>query len=284
VHTRRAALLAIGLVLAVLGPVGAANAATGTVDVEDYGFRPGTVRIEPGDRVRWSNQGMQVHTVTSDNPGGENFDSGRLGEGEEYTHTFPDAGTFAYHCEIHNSMNGVVQVGEPPTTTTSSSTTSTSTTTTTRPAPATTTTTQPAPTTTTAPRPATTVTTRAPAGAESPAPTTTTTGPAATTTTAPPPTTTATAPGSTTTTAGETTTTTAAAEAGTPLGPEVPDPPAPQEEDGEGDLAGQTATSPRPDGSGGGANFTALLLVVALLGAGAFGGWTLWKLRPDQTT
>jgi plastocyanin len=278
---------AMGLVIAVLGPVGVATAATGTADVEDYGYRPETVRIEPGDRVRWSNQATQVHTVTTDDAGAEDFDSGRLGEGEEYTHTFQQAGTFPYHCEVHSSMQGVVQVGEPSTTTTSSTTTSTSTTTTTTgPAPTTTTTTQPAPTTTTtAPRPATTVTTlRSPSAAESPA-STVTSAPPATTTTRPGVTTTTTAPpeSTTTTTTGETTTTTAAAETGAPLGPEVPPPPPPQEEDGEGDLAGQTASAPR-SGPGGGADFAVLLLVAVLLGAGAFGGWTLWKLRPDQTS
>jgi hypothetical protein len=68
------------------------------------------------------------------------------------------------------------------------------------------------------------------------------------------------------------------------LGPEVPPPPAPQEPDGEGDLAGQTASSPGSGESGGGGTFTALILVAALLGAGAFGGWTLWKLRPEQSS
>lgn len=285
----RTVLVAVGLLAAVLGPVGAAAAATGSVDVEDYRFAPSEIRIEPGDRVRWTSRGNQTHTVTTDDAGAEDFDSGRLGKNDEYTHTFQDEGTFTYHCEIYSSMSGVVQVGSPPagsTSTTSpptTSTTTTSTTTTTRPAPTTTTTRPPAATTTTTapPPPTTTVTTaRAPSGAESPAPTPT----SAPTTTRPPETTTTTAPPETTTTTAPVTTTTApaATEEATPLGPEVPPPPAPQEEDGEGDLAGQTASAPRR-GSNGGADIGVLLLIAALLGAGGFGAWTLWKLRPGNT-
>lgn len=272
----RAVLVAIGLLAAILGPVGAAAAATNYVTVEDYHFVPGEVRIEPGDRVRWTNEGNQVHTVTSDNPGREEFDSGRLSNGDEFTHTFQTAGAYAYHCEVHDSMNGVVQVGAPPTTTSSS----TSSTTTTQPPPTTTTTSPPATTTTVPGAPATTATTsRTPAGAESPAPTTTT-GPPATTTTRPAATTTTTA--ATTTTVGESTTTTVAEAGGTPLGPEVPGRPPPQEEDGEGDLAGQTAAPSRSGDSGGGNNAGVILLVLAVVGAGAFGSWTLWKLRPGN--
>ena len=277
----RAVLVAIGLLAAVLGPVGVAVAATNYVTVEDYHFTPGEVRIEPGDRVRWTNEGNQVHTVTSDNPGNEDFDAGRLSNGDEFTHTFETAGTYAYHCEVHGSMNGVVQVGAPETTTTSStSTTTTAPPTTTTQPPPTTTPTSPSATTTTAPAaPATTATTsRTPAGAGSPAPTTTT-APPTTTTTGPATTTTTVA---TTTTVGESTTTTVAAVGGTPLGPEVPGPPPPMEEDGEGDLAGQSAARPRSGGSGGGTNAGLILLVLAVVGAGAFGGWTLWKLRPGS--
>ncbi len=130
----RAVVLLFGLVAAVTGSVDGARAATGTADVEDYRFSPSEVRIEPGDRVRWTNRGDQVHTVTSDDPGAEDFDSGRLGRGDEYTHTFSKPGRFTYHCEVHSSMSGVVQVGSPPTTTTRPPpTTTSSTTTTTRP-------------------------------------------------------------------------------------------------------------------------------------------------------
>jgi hypothetical protein len=82
---------------------------------------------------------------------------------------------------------------------------------------------------------------------------------------------------------GESTTTTVAEAGGTPLGPEVPGPPPPQEEDGEGDLAGQSAAPSRSGDSGGGTNAGLILLVLAVVGAGAFGGWTLWKLRPGSS-
>ena len=294
-------LLAIGLPAGVLGLVGPAAAATGNVDVDDYGYAPGEMRIEQGDEVRWTNQGDETHTVTSDDPAADAFDSGELDSDDDFSHRFDNPGTYSYHCEIHDSMQGVVQVGPPVTTTSTSATTTTtittttttsSTTTTTRPRPTTTTTrpgrttttTAPSATTTTAPSaPTTTVTTgRPPAAAESPAPIP---APAPPTTTRPPATTTTATVGSTTTTAGETTTTTtAASEPGVPLGPAVPERPPPQEEDGEGDLAGQGASSPLSSrGSDGGVNAGFILLVVALLAAGAFGGWTLWKLRPGSS-
>jgi len=38
------------------------------------------------------------------------FDSGRLGKGQRYTHTFKRAGKKPYHCEIHPHMKGRITV------------------------------------------------------------------------------------------------------------------------------------------------------------------------------
>ena len=48
------------------------------------------------------------HTVTSDEAG--IFDSGPLGGEATFSFTFLDPGTYAYHCSIHTSMTGTVQV------------------------------------------------------------------------------------------------------------------------------------------------------------------------------
>jgi Copper binding proteins, plastocyanin/azurin family len=45
--------------------------------------------------------------VTADD---SSFSSTEIGEGETYSRTFDTAGTFAYHCEIHDYMTGTVSV------------------------------------------------------------------------------------------------------------------------------------------------------------------------------
>jgi plastocyanin len=37
--------------------------------------------------------------------------SGRLEEGDEFSHLFRTVGTFSYHCTIHPDMRGTVKVG-----------------------------------------------------------------------------------------------------------------------------------------------------------------------------
>ena len=56
----------------------------------------------------WVNRGNTPHTVTSDDG---LFDSEALNPGESFMFTFPEAGTFSYHCEIHPFMTGSVTVG-----------------------------------------------------------------------------------------------------------------------------------------------------------------------------
>lgn len=82
---------------------------------ERYQFTPGEITVGIGDTVTWTNDSDAPHTVTSDDGGGP-LDSPELGEGDSYEETFDTAGDYAYHCEIHDYMQGVVHVTDlPPT-------------------------------------------------------------------------------------------------------------------------------------------------------------------------
>lgn len=48
-----------------------------------------------------------THTWTGD---GGAWDSGPLSKDQSFTRLFSQAGTFTYHCAIHSSMTGTVQV------------------------------------------------------------------------------------------------------------------------------------------------------------------------------
>ena len=160
-------LLTVLAMAAALAPMAPASAAVTDAAIADFAFSPNPVNVKVGDTVKWTNSDSSPHTVTADNG---SFESDSLSNGGTFSQTFNQAGTFAYHCEIHPTMQGTVQVAVQSTTTTAAPTTT---------APPTTVTTAPA---TTATAPPTTPTTRA---------TTTSTAPRSTTT-APRPTTTAT--------------------------------------------------------------------------------------------
>ena len=79
--------------------------ATASVAILDRSFSPTTVTVAPGGTVSWTNQSDRDHTVT-----GTGFDSGILGGGGRFSHTFPSAGTFTYICELHSEMRASVTV------------------------------------------------------------------------------------------------------------------------------------------------------------------------------
>jgi plastocyanin len=91
-----------------------------SVSIQDNFYSPAHITISRGQVVQWTNNGSHRHTVTS-NPGragctprsAESFDSGELSAGATFTHTFNQAGTFPYHCEIHRcAMAGTITVTE----------------------------------------------------------------------------------------------------------------------------------------------------------------------------
>jgi len=81
---------------------------TKTVLIKNFRFKPANITIKRGTRVRWINKDPHPHTATANNK--RSFDSGRLGKGQSYTHTFKSAGKKPYHCEIHPFMRASVVV------------------------------------------------------------------------------------------------------------------------------------------------------------------------------
>ncbi len=81
-------------------------AETVTVDIANFTFDPGTVTVQVGDTVTWTNNDSVPHTATS---GDGSFD-GEMQPGESFSFTFEDEGTFDYICEIHPDMEGTVVV------------------------------------------------------------------------------------------------------------------------------------------------------------------------------
>ena len=77
------------------------------VRIIDNRFRPRSITIDRGTRVRWVNRGSNPHTSTS-NTG--IWDSGTLSPGEGFTRRFGRRGTFRYHCEIHPTMTATITV------------------------------------------------------------------------------------------------------------------------------------------------------------------------------
>jgi LPXTG-motif cell wall-anchored protein len=75
--------------------------------ITDFKFSPGTTTIHVGDTITWTNNGPSAHTATANNG---SFDTGALTKGKSASHTFTQAGTFAYICTIHPFMHGTVVV------------------------------------------------------------------------------------------------------------------------------------------------------------------------------
>ena len=76
--------------------------------IQNFRFEPAHITIKRGTKVRWINKDRAHHTATATKR--KSFDSGRLGKGQRYTHTFKSTGKKQYFCEIHPFMRGSVTV------------------------------------------------------------------------------------------------------------------------------------------------------------------------------
>ena len=84
-----------------------AKAKPAEVAVQFSAYGPSQLDVLPGQTVLWSNVSSRTHTVTSDTG---LFDSDHIHPDQSFEFTFTKPGTYQYHCTIHNSIRGEVDV------------------------------------------------------------------------------------------------------------------------------------------------------------------------------
>ncbi len=77
------------------------------VTIQNLAFSPQTVAVAAGSTVRWTNKDSVDHQIASDTGA---FGSSLLANGQTYSFTFTQAGTYPYHCAIHPFMTATVIV------------------------------------------------------------------------------------------------------------------------------------------------------------------------------
>ena len=86
-----------------------------TVTIENFAFMPAELTVPVGTTVVWTNEDSVAHTVTAgtpDSPDTALFDSGDMNQGDTFSYTFDEPGSFAYFCTIHPNMTATVIVEE----------------------------------------------------------------------------------------------------------------------------------------------------------------------------
>lgn len=105
----------LGLALFLLLPHGSSTAgadagatasAAKSVSIVNFAFKPGTLKVNRGAGVAFTNSANTAHTATK----GGVFDTKQIKPGKTVVVKFGKRGTFAYHCKIHPFMKGKIVV------------------------------------------------------------------------------------------------------------------------------------------------------------------------------
>jgi plastocyanin len=82
-------------------------AAATTVHIKNFAFSPTPLQVKAGQTITVVNDDTVSHTFTADGGG---FDSGTIAAGASATVTVAGTGSVGYHCNIHTTMKGSLQV------------------------------------------------------------------------------------------------------------------------------------------------------------------------------
>ena len=80
------------------------------IAVQGNAFVPAALTIPAGTTLTWVNMDGEAHDVIA---GDLSFESPLVNPGETWQFTFMAPGTFAYVCDLHANMEGVITVVEP---------------------------------------------------------------------------------------------------------------------------------------------------------------------------
>lgn len=108
IHFLAAALFSLAAACAPsTGSPASGSAQTHIVEISGMAFTPSALDVAVGDTVTWINRDVVPHTATAENGA---WDSGSLGQGEEWSLVVKASGPVDYRCAFHPRMTGVVSV------------------------------------------------------------------------------------------------------------------------------------------------------------------------------
>ena len=73
------------------------------VKVLDNTFNDENIKVAPGTKVVWTNDGRQDHDIVPVGDGDWGVEPGDFEAGAVYEHTFDEPGTYRYYCTLHGS-------------------------------------------------------------------------------------------------------------------------------------------------------------------------------------
>ena len=90
-----------------VAPVKISHGRATVVHIRNFAFMPKTVTIAVGSTLTIVNDDSEAHTATALD---KSFDSAGLDTNDSWSHVFTKPGTYAYVCDLHPYMKGVVIV------------------------------------------------------------------------------------------------------------------------------------------------------------------------------
>ncbi|HEX6939814.1 MAG TPA: cupredoxin domain-containing protein [Longimicrobiales bacterium] len=89
------------------GPTDGNAPAAITIEMRNLSFQPQVDTVAVGGTVTWRNEDSEEHNTIADD--GE-WASENIGVDGTFQHTFDAAGSYDYHCSLHENMTGTIVV------------------------------------------------------------------------------------------------------------------------------------------------------------------------------